>query len=262
MTSCSTISLFTSISSSSLIEAWRSFFRKQESTWEDHGIWGLENSRNELCIAEADSIESPSVFNVIERIQQLCCFALLIKRWISRWYFYRPSGSAFILRIRARMAEFIQTFRCFWDFDLSTRQRFRESTMQNSMSLHKSCEEIDSGSMTWRRFAEDSSNKVPNSSETFLMLHTLSGNSLSCTDFNFSRFENVILRDTIIRKWSESNKLQVLQASRYSIALSGMMQRSRILRLRFCRWNVILTIWNIPSWLWMKSSMIFPQCLT
>jgi len=71
----------------------------------------------------------------------------------------------------------LKTFCCFWDFNLRTPQRFRESTMQNSMSLQKSCEEIDSGSMSSRRFAKDSSSKVPNSWETFLMLHGLTRNS-------------------------------------------------------------------------------------
>ena len=87
------------------------------------------------------------------------------------------------------------------------------------------------------------------------MLHALTGKYSLCTHFNFNRSDTAILRHTTIKKWSESNELQVLQASRYSIALSDMMQRSRILRVRFCRWNVIfpsLTTWNVPSWLWMK----------
>ena len=84
----------------------KEFFQKVRANW----IWGLGNSRNDLCIAEAHSIESASVFNgssrqfehwnlrhtvawdrqwsmPLTKSKQSCCFALLIMLfWVSVYF--------------------------------------------------------------------------------------------------------------------------------------------------------------------------------
>jgi hypothetical protein len=212
------MSLLTCIFSSSLIETCTKSFTSEESPRGAFSISGIENSRNECSIADVASNESSSLFmepqpyrymlsrlgNVLDKSQpHFVLFSYIVLDI--------PSGLPCLLRIRVRMSDFIQTFWWFWDLDLKTSWRFRESTTQNSLSLYKSC---DSRWRTWKDFKKLFSKSI--------------WKTCDITPWSW-KLITIFLRDTIFGNLFKFKKLEVLQASGYSIALSGMMQGSKIL---------------------------------